>query len=118
VRRVYEDPRPDDGRRILVDRLWPRGLRKDAAMIDEWCKDVAPSSGLRSWYGHDPVRYAEFDRRYRAELGGPEPAQVLDHLRSVAATDTLTLLTATKSVEVSHATVLADVIRRGPRKDQ
>ena len=64
VRRVYEDSTPEDGTRVLVDRVWPRGLRKDAARLDEWAKAVAPSSGLRTWYGHDPAKFAEFRRRY------------------------------------------------------
>ena len=70
VARVYDPRRPSDGTRVLVDRLWPRGLTKAAAALDEWCKDVAPSAALRTWYNHDPQRFAEFARRYRAELAG------------------------------------------------
>ena len=65
VRRVYDLPEPDDGQRVLVDRLWPRGLSKERIRFDEWCKEIAPSTELRKWYGHDPDRYAEFARRYR-----------------------------------------------------
>lgn len=118
MRRVYEDPRPEDGRRILVDRLWPRGLRKDSAGIDEWCKEIAPSADLRTWYGHDPDRYLEFVRRYRTELDEPDRAGALEHLRAIAASETVTLLTATKSVEISHANVLAVVISERPRRSR
>ena len=110
VRRVYEDPEPDDGVRVLVDRLWPRGLRKDAAALDEWLRDVAPSDELRKWYGHDPVKFAEFRRRYIAELTHPEAQQALGKLRGLAAKGPLTLLTATKDVGLSKAAVLADLI--------
>ncbi|HEY1294190.1 MAG TPA: DUF488 family protein [Chloroflexota bacterium] len=110
VRRVYDPPRPDDGRRVLVDRLWPRGLSKERAKLDEWCKQVAPSPELRQWYAHDPDRYAEFARRYREELHEAERAQALAELREVAARGRLTLLTATKRSEISEATVLAEVL--------
>jgi uncharacterized protein YeaO (DUF488 family) len=110
VRRVYEDPLADDGRRVLVDRLWPRGLRKDAAVLDEWLRDVAPSSELRTWYGHDPARFAEFRRRYLTELAGPEQRAALGQLRGFAAGGSLTLLTATKDTEHSQAAVLAELL--------
>lgn len=108
VRRVYEDPRSDDGTRVLVDRVWPRGVRKED-LDAEWLKDVAPSPDLRRWFGHDPAKFAEFRRRYRAELEAGEARAALDHLRELAA-GPLTLLTATKDVEHSHATVLADLL--------
>ncbi len=110
VRRVYEDPEPGDGARVLVDRLWPRGLRKDAVALDEWFRDVAPSAGLRSWYGHDPAKFEEFRRRYIAELAGPEAQAALGRLRALAARGPLTLLTATKDVGHSQAAVLAGLI--------
>lgn len=110
VRRVYDSPRPSDGTRVLVDRLWPRGLSKQNAHLDEWCKNVAPSTDLRKWYGHDPDRYNEFARRYRSELDDPERAEVLLHLRELAATGPLTLLTAAKRSDISEATVLADML--------
>jgi uncharacterized protein YeaO (DUF488 family) len=112
VRRVYEDPSPDRGARVLVDRLWPRGLSKDAAHLDEWLRDVAPSSELRTWYGHRPDRFDEFRRRYLGELGEPGPATALEHLRALAAAGPVVLLTASKDVELSQAGVLADVLRR------
>jgi uncharacterized protein YeaO (DUF488 family) len=110
VRRVYDPPDPDDGQRVLVDRLWPRGLSKERARLDDWCKEIAPSNELRKWYGHDPDRYAEFARRYRAELGDPERAAALAHLRELAGNGRLTLLTATKRSDISEATVLAGLL--------
>lgn len=114
VRRVYDPPEPDDGRRVLVDRLWPRGLSKQRAHLDEWCKQVAPSTDLRRWYGHDPERFAEFARRYRAELAEPERAVALDGLRGLAARGPLTLLTATKRSDLSEAEVLSHLLGGKP----
>jgi uncharacterized protein YeaO (DUF488 family) len=111
VRRVYDAPESADGTRVLVDRLWPRGLAKAKAAIDEWCKDIAPSTELRKWYNHDPARLEEFSRRYRAELKEPEPAESLAHLRALAKGKPLTLLTATKEPQLSEAAVLADMVR-------
>jgi uncharacterized protein YeaO (DUF488 family) len=110
VRRVYDEPTRADGTRVLVDRVWPRGLSKDKARIDEWCKQVAPSTELRKWYAHDPGRFAEFTRRYRAELEDPERAEALTRLRELARNRRLTLVTATKAIEISQAAALADVI--------
>jgi len=114
VRRVYDVPSPDDGTRVLVDRVWPRGLRKDAARLDEWAKDVAPSTGLRTWYQHDPAKFTEFRRRYAAELAGPGSRDALARLRAKAESGPLTLLTATKEVDLSQAAVLADLMREAP----
>lgn len=111
VHRVYDDSAPDDGARVLVDRLWPRGLSKEKAHLHEWCKTVAPSTALRRWYGHDPERFKEFDSRYRNELEAPERVEALAHLRTLAAKRTLTLLTATRAVEISAATVLARLLQ-------
>jgi uncharacterized protein YeaO (DUF488 family) len=116
VRRVYEEPATADGARVLVDRVWPRGLRKDAARLDEWAKDVAPSTELRTWYGHDPAKFDEFKRRYRAELNEPGPREGLDRLRALAADRRVTLLTATKAVDISQAEVLAGLLRETPRR--
>jgi len=115
VRRVYEEPAAADGARVLVDRVWPRGLRKDAARLDEWAKDVAPSTELRTWYGHDPAKFDEFKRRYRAELDEPGAREGLDRLRALAAGRRVTLLTATKAVDISQAEVLAGLLRETPR---
>jgi uncharacterized protein YeaO (DUF488 family) len=110
VARVYDEPGPDDGQRVLVDRLWPRGLSRQRASIDEWCREVAPSNGLRQWYGHDPARFEEFARRYRAELEEPERAAALGQLRQIADAGPVTLLTATRQCEISQAAVLAQLL--------
>jgi uncharacterized protein YeaO (DUF488 family) len=113
VSRVYDDPVPQDGARVLVDRVWPRGLRKDAALLDEWAKDVAPSTGLRTWYGHDPAKFNEFRRRYIAELAEGAPHAALGRLHALAATGPVTLLTATRDIGHSQAAVLAPLLQRG-----
>ena len=110
VRRVYEEPEQVDGTRVLVDRIWPRGLSKAKAALDEWCKDVAPSTELRKWYGHDPDRFEEFSRRYRQELQDPQRSEALARLRELAAGRPLTLLTATRRPEISEAAVLAALL--------
>jgi len=110
VRRVYEDPGRDDGVRVLVDRIWPRGMTRARAALDEWCKDVAPSHELRTWYGHQPDRFEEFARRYRLELEDPGRAQALAHLRDLARDGPVTLLTATREPAVSEAAVLASLL--------
>jgi uncharacterized protein YeaO (DUF488 family) len=110
VRRIYEAPLATDGTRILVDRLWPRGLTKEKARIDQWCKAIAPSPQLRKWYAHDPQLFEEFSRRYRAELEAPEAAAALGLLRSLADRGPLTLLTATKEPSISEAAVLLALI--------
>ena len=112
VRRVYDPPDPADGQRVLVDRLWPRGLSKRAAALDEWAKAVAPSDDLRRWYGHEVDKFGEFRDRYGAELQAPERADALAHLRRLAGSGPLTLLTATKDVEHSQAAVLAERLVR------
>jgi uncharacterized protein YeaO (DUF488 family) len=120
VRRVYEAPSPDDGQRILVDRLWPRGLSKGTAQLDEWLKAVAPSTGLRRWYGHEPARFTEFRRRYHEELREPERAAALAQLTESARQGTVTLLTASRDVGHSQAAVLAERLRQamtGERSD-
>lgn len=114
VRRVYEESSPADGARVLVDRVWPRGLRKDAARLDEWAKDVAPSTELRTWYRHDPAKFDEFSRRYAAELDEPKAREALGRLRALAADRPVTLLTATKEIDLSQATVLAGLLREMP----
>ena len=112
VRRVYDPPAAHDGTRVLVDRIWPRGLTKSKAHLDEWCKEVAPSTELRKWYSHDPARFEEFARRYHIELHQGTRSDALAHLRELAKGRTLTLLTATKQPEISEAQVLAKILRR------
>ena len=111
VHRIYDDPEPSDGTRVLVDRLWPRGISKDRAHLDDWCKAVAPSTELRKWYGHDPAKFSEFSQRYRAELeSGKEQSDALTELKDFAAQGNLTLLTATKDPEISEAEVLRSIL--------
>lgn len=112
VRRAYDEPQQGDGTRVLVDRIWPRGLSKEKAHFDEWCKQVAPSTELRTWYNHDPERYAEFSRRYQSELQDPERAEVLEHLRDLSRRGNLTLITASKRSDISQAAVLVDLLNR------
>jgi uncharacterized protein YeaO (DUF488 family) len=106
VKRVYEPSTADDGLRILVDRLWPRGVRKEDAHVDEWRKELAPSTELRTFYGHRPERFDEFTQRYRAELGEPERADAIDAVLRMARRRRVTLVTATRDVEHSGAAVL------------
>jgi len=110
VARIYDDPSAADGRRILVDRLWPRGVSKEKAKLDDWCKEVSPSDDLRRWYGHKPERFEEFSTRYRAELKQGERAEALSRIAAEARTGTVTLLTATKEPDLSQAAVLKSVI--------
>jgi uncharacterized protein YeaO (DUF488 family) len=113
VARVYDDRSPLDGQRILVDRIWPRGLSKAAADLDAWCKTIAPSTELRRWYAHTPARFPNFRARYLAELQEPERAAALERLRSLAHQGDITLLTATKELALSHAAILAEQLRSG-----
>jgi uncharacterized protein YeaO (DUF488 family) len=110
VRRIYDEPGPEDGVRVLVDRLWPRGITREEARLDRWAKELAPSTELRRWYGHRPERFEAFARRYREELARPEVQGALGELRRLATQGALTVLTATRDVERSGARVLADVL--------
>jgi uncharacterized protein YeaO (DUF488 family) len=112
IKRIHEEHRADDGLRVLVDRLWPRGISKQRAALDEWRPDLAPSTALRKWFAHDPLRWTEFRRRYRAELRAN--AALLQSLRERAATERVTLLYATREPRINHAIVLRDVLRKGP----
>jgi uncharacterized protein YeaO (DUF488 family) len=95
-----------------VDHIWPRGLRKDSAHLDEWAKDVAPSKELRTWYGHDPAKFDEFRRRYSAELAEPGPREALARLRTAREHGPVTVLTATRELNLSQAAVLAKLLSR------
>ena len=108
IKRIYEPPAPEDGTRILVDRLWPRGMARAEARLDEWLKEIAPSDGLRQWFGHDPGRWEEFRERYRRELAGN--GESLARLKALAATGTVTLLFAARDEEHNNATVLKELI--------
>ncbi len=109
IRRVYEAPRPDDGARILVDRLWPHGLSKEKAALTLWLKDIAPSTELRKWFDHDPARYAAFSERYRAEL--ETYGEAVAHLRTFMEQGPVTLLYGAHDETCNHALVLADYMR-------
>jgi uncharacterized protein YeaO (DUF488 family) len=111
LKRAYEPADPRDGQRILVERLWPRGVSKAAAAL-EWMKDVAPSPGLRKWYGHEPSRWPEFRRRYRDEL--TENAALVEALREIARQGPLTLVFASRDAEHSSAAVLRDMLLSDP----
>ncbi len=113
IKRAYEPPSPKDGRRILVDRLWPRGLRKDAASLDLWSKDIAPTTSLRTWFDHRADRFAEFKQRYRDELKS-NPA-VTEVLRQIGRRN-ITLVYAAHDPVVNHAVVLAEFLTKAQRK--
>jgi uncharacterized protein YeaO (DUF488 family) len=112
VRRAYEDPATGDGMRILVDRLWPRGVSKERLSLDSWAKGLAPSPELRRWYGHEPEKFEQFRRRYMSELEEEAKALQVEELRRIASNQQITLITATKDVERSGAVVLAEFLRR------
>ncbi len=114
LRRVYDaDLTSDPGHRVLVDRLWPRGVSKAQAAIDEWLQDAAPSTELRRWYAHDVDRFDEFARRYRAELRRSPASGAVEHLLELRRAGPLTLVTATRDLEHSGAAVLLERVRRG-----
>ncbi len=108
IKRIYDPPAPEDGRRLLVDRLWPRGVAKDEARVDEWLKEIAPSSELRTWFGHDPQKWEEFRARYREELKPHD--ELLNRLRAEARKGTITLLFAAKDEAHNNAVVLREIL--------
>lgn len=111
IKRVYEPPEKSDGLRVLVDRLWPRGLAKERAKVGLWLRDVAPSDGLRRWFSHDPAKWEEFRARYRKELEGKR--QLLDEIRRLEKDKgTITLLFAARDPERNNARILAEVLGR------
>lgn len=110
VKRVYEEPAASDGTRVLVDRLWPRGLSKERAQVNVWLKEVAPSNELRKWFAHDPAKFEEFRRRYQEELEMPEGQAALEQLRNLSKKGTLTLLFAAHDTEHNNAVVLHDLL--------
>lgn len=113
TKRIYEQASPDDGYRVLVDRLWPRGISKERAAIDAWIRELAPSDELRRWYQHDPERFEEFSQRFTAELA--EQRQRLTELRKRSREGVVTLVYAAHDGEHSNAAVLAGVLRSGLR---
>ncbi len=111
TKRIYDMPSDDDGYRVLVDRIWPRGVSKDAAQLNAWMKDVTPSTELRVWFGHDPERWEEFKFLYESELQGAAQRACVEELRAKAGEGTVTLLYAAKDDRRNHALVLLDVLR-------
>ncbi|WP_436736197.1 DUF488 domain-containing protein [Streptomyces sp. BBFR102] len=119
VRRVYEPAGPSDGTRVLVDRLWPRGVSKERAAVDVWLKDVTPSTELRDWYHQDPDnRYDGFTERYRTELGDPAHTAAVGELLDLMDQGTVTLVTAVKEIDRSQVPVLVDHLRHRSGKHE
>jgi uncharacterized protein YeaO (DUF488 family) len=116
VKRAYEPAIASDGCRVLVERLWPRGLRKEDARLDDWLKDVAPSESLRKWFGHDPARFREFRERYKRELHSRVARAPFDELARRAARETVTLVYAARDEEHNSAIVLAGELERRLRR--
>jgi uncharacterized protein YeaO (DUF488 family) len=110
LKRVYDEPEPGDGTRVLVERLWPRGLSKERAHVDLWLKEIAPSRELRTWFGHDPEKFAEFRRRYETELASPAGQAALARLRELAKQGPVTLVFAAHDTEHNNAVVLRDLL--------
>ncbi len=108
IKRIYDPPMPDDGKRILVDRLWPRGIKKEDLYIDEWLRDIAPSDRLRAWFGHDPSKWREFRNRYIRELRTKQ--ELVKQLRHDAKKGVVTLLFAAKDCEHANVAVLREVL--------
>ncbi|TMB84224.1 MAG: DUF488 family protein [Chloroflexi bacterium] len=112
LQRAYDAPQPDDGHRVLVDRVWPRGKTKGELRLDAWARDLGPSTGLRKWFGHDPARWTEFQTRYREELTDPERAKALDALAAIARTGRVTIVYGARDREHNQAQVIADELAR------
>lgn len=110
TKRAYEPASDDDGYRVLVDRLWPRGVSKEKAQLNTWMKEVAPSTELRRWFGHDPARWDEFERRYRAELAAPERRRLVDELADRAVHGSVTLVYGARDTVHNEAMVLSDAV--------
>jgi uncharacterized protein YeaO (DUF488 family) len=110
LKRAYDKPAPEDGLRILVERLWPRGLTKDRAAIDRWMKEVAPSPELRKWYGHDTAKWSDFQKRYRVELG--ENKDLIEELREKCRSGTVTFVYAARDEEHNSALILKKFLER------
>jgi uncharacterized protein YeaO (DUF488 family) len=110
IKRIYDLPSPDDGKRILIDRLWPRGIKKADASINEWMKDIAPSNELRKWFAHDVSKWQEFKKRYKKEL--KDKSEILDKLKKESEKNIVTLLFSAKDVTHNNAQVLREILER------
>ena len=116
VKRVYDKKEASDGKRILVDRLWPRGLRTEDAAIDEWLKEISPSDELRQWFNHDPKKWDEFRHRYRKELSSPEKREILERIAKQAAHSDITLVYGARETQYNNAHVLEELIGEGMKE--
>jgi uncharacterized protein YeaO (DUF488 family) len=114
IKRTYDPASRDDGKRIYIDRLWPRGMKKEEVKMDGWLKEISPSDSLRKWFGHDPSKYAEFKRRYTKEL--EKHSVILKRIKKEAKKGTVTLLFSAKDVEHNNATVLQELLGDAPQK--
>ncbi len=112
LKRAYDDPAADDGQRVLVDRVWPRGRTKEELRLDQWARDLGPSTELRKWFGHDPSRWPEFRTRYETELADEAKARQLDELAAVARAGTLTIVYGARDHEHNQAQVIAEELER------
>ena len=112
LQRAYDDPQPDDGHRVLVDRVWPRGRTKAELQLDAWARDLGPTTSLRKWFGHDPARWTEFQARYHTELADPERAKALDALAAIARSGRVTIVYGARDREHNQAQVIASEIAR------
>jgi uncharacterized protein YeaO (DUF488 family) len=110
IKRIYDPVSEDDGKRILVDRLWPRGVKKEKAAIDEWLKDIAPSDELRKWFSHDSSKWQEFKNRYKMELKGKDKSEFIEHLRKIARKGKITLLFSAKDIVHNNAVALKELL--------
>ncbi len=110
IKRVYEEPAPEDGTRVLVDRLWPRGLSRERVHADLWLREIAPSDKLCAWFGHDPEKFAEFRRRYAAELAEEPARSAVERVRTLADDGHVTLVFAARDTEHANAAVLRDLL--------
>lgn len=108
IKRIYDPPLPNDGKRIYIDRLWPRGMKKEEVKIDEWLKEISPSDALRKWFGHDSSKYAEFKRQYTREL--EKHSETLKRIKKEGKKETVTLLFSAKDVEHNNATVMREIL--------
>ncbi len=116
IKRAYEPPAPEDGDRVLIDRLWPRGIRKEDAHIESWIKELAPSTELRKSFGHDPARWPEFKRRYAEELRAPPARRAIDDVAIRATHGLVTLIYGARDTEHNDAVVLRPIIERRVRR--
>jgi uncharacterized protein YeaO (DUF488 family) len=118
IKRVYDKAQTSDGTRVLVDRLWPRGVSRSTARLDRWLRDIGPSNALRKWFGHKPERWKAFEKKYRHELQSPERRELLNELRRLASKRRLTLLFGASDRERNNAVVVEKMLKRSARRNR